>query len=189
MLRKAAVIPAILAAATVLAACGGSSAPNNATASTNGKSVGLKLAECLRTHGVPGFPDPSNGGGFGIDLGGGGDVSVDGHQLNVSAPAFQKAMQDCRKYQPQGPPISGAQLAKIKQNALKMAQCMREHGVPNFPDPQISSGPGGQGIAVRIGAQAAAGGPGRFSPESPAFRNAQKVCGPIGVGFKRQAGG
>ncbi len=84
-------------------------------------------------------PTRQSGGGFGIQAsanGGGGTISVDGHQLNVSAPAFQKAMQDCQKYQPQGPPISGAQLAKIKQGALKMAECMRAHGVAELPGPE-----------------------------------------------------
>ncbi len=93
----------------------------------------------MRRHGVPDFPDPSSGGRFGIQQSssgnGGGTLSVDGRQLSVSAPAFQTAMQECQKYQPQGPPISGAQLAKLQKGALKMAQCMRTHGVPNFPDP------------------------------------------------------
>jgi hypothetical protein len=64
-----------------------------------------------------------------------------------------------------------------------MAQCMRAHGVPNFPDPKVSVGPGGRGITMSIGAQAAAGGPGRLSPASPAFQKAQKACGGPGAGF------
>lgn len=186
----------MLATATALAACGGSSSPTSSTTASNrtpGKNASLKLAECMRTHGVPDFPDPQSGGGFGIQAsanGGGGTISVDGHQLNVSAPAFQKAMQDCQKYQPQGPPISGAQLAKIKQGALKMAACMRAHGVANFPDPKVGTGPGGRGIAVSIGAQAAVGGAGRLSPSSPAFQNAQKICMPLmRVGPKAQKAG
>ncbi|HEX3803192.1 MAG TPA: hypothetical protein VHV75_10150 [Solirubrobacteraceae bacterium] len=155
--------------------------------------MALKLAECMRTHGVPDFPDPQGGGGFGIEAssgGNGGSVSVDGHTLNVSTPAFQKAMQDCQKYQPQGPPTSGAQLAKIKQGALKMAACMRAHGVTNFPDPKVETGPGGRGIAVSIGSQAAAGGAGRLNPSSPAFQNAQKICMPLmRVGPKAQKAG
>ena len=64
-------------------------------------------------------------------------------------------MQDCQKYQPQGPPISGAQLAQIKQGALKMADACASHGVPNFPDPKVSSRPGRPGIQVQIGGPAA----------------------------------
>ena len=44
---------------------------------------------------------------------------------------------------------------------------MRKHGVPNYPDPTFSGGE--MGIQI--------GGPGD-NPQSPAFQNAQKVCGP-----------
>jgi hypothetical protein len=185
MFRKVTAIAAMLATAVAVAACGGSSSPNsrNASSKTAGKNkdVALKLAECMRSHGVPDFPDPQGGGsGFGIQANAGpsgGSVSVDGHTLNVSAPAFQQAMQACQKDQPQGPPISGAQLAQAKQGAIKMAECMRSHGVPNFPDPRVTVGPGGHGIAMQIG-----GGPGTSSginPRSPAFQSAQKVCMPL----------
>jgi hypothetical protein len=186
MLRTTTVIAATLAAALALAACGGSSSPSSLTASkTSIKSSALKLAECMRTHGVPDFPDPT-GGSIEIQAspgGTGGSVSVDGHQLNVNAPAFQKAMHECQKYQPQGPPVTSAQLAKVRQGALRMAQCMRAHGVPNFPDPEVRAGPGGKGIEMSIGAQAAAGGPGRLGPASPAFQHAQHACGGPGAGF------
>jgi hypothetical protein len=43
---------------------------------------------------------------------------------------------------------------------------MREHGVPNFPDPTVTSD--GGGIAVASG--------GGLNPRSPAFRQAQKIC-------------
>ena len=60
--------------------------------------------------------------------------------------------------------------------ASKAARCMRSHGVPNFPDPQFQTGPGG-GLGVRIG------GPG-INPRSPAFQAAQKACGGIFGGLK-----
>ena len=191
MRHKAAVIVGILATATAVAACGGSSPKNSTTASKAASNdVGLKLAHCMRTHGVPDFPDPQSGGGFGIQASagpGGGSISVDGHQINVSQPAFQTAMNECQKYQPQGPPISGAQLAQIKQGALKMAACMRAHGVPTFPDPKVSAGPGGHGIQVQIGVgipgSGQAGGPAR----SPAFQNAMKTCQPLMGGLRRRA--
>lgn len=171
----------MLATTFAVSACGGTSPnSNNATASNTAarKSDALKVSECMRTHGVPQFPDLGGSARFGIQGSSNGKaatISVNGHSLNVSGPAFQKAMQECRKYGPKGPPVSGAQLAKIKQGALKMAQCMRTHGVPDFPDPQVTTGPGGRGIGVRIG------GPGMgitgFNPNSPAFQHAQRVCG------------
>ena len=146
MRLKVTVIAAMLASAAALASCGGSGPSNgNNTASANG-NAGLKMAQCIRTHGVAKFPDPGNGPNR-IQAtrapSGGGAVTVDGVALGVSVQTLQKAMSQCQKNLPQGPPISGAQLAKIKQGALKMAECMRAHGVPNFPDPQVTTGPGG----------------------------------------------
>jgi len=173
----------MLAAAFALAACGGSSPtkPSSQTAIKGGGN-GLKLAECMRSHGVPDFPDPSSGGGGGSSIqqssnGSTSSITVDGHQLNVSGPAFQKAMQTCQRLQPQGPPISGAKLAQIQKGALKMAECMRTHGVPNFPDPKVSTGPKGRGIAVQIGVRP--NGAGGIQPGSPAFRKAQQTCMPL----------
>jgi hypothetical protein len=182
MLRKATVLISLLATTTAVAACGGSSPSNNSTA-TRQKNAGLKLAECMRSHGVPDFPDPGSSGGFGIQASAGGgnaSILVDGHTINVSGPAFQKAMQTCRSEMPQGPPISGAQLAKVRQGAIKMAECMRAHGVANFPDPEVRSGPGGHGIEVQIGSGGSGQGP---NTRSPAFQNAQKICQPLMGGF------
>jgi hypothetical protein len=74
-------------------------------------------------------------------------------------------------------------IASIRAKALRFAACMRSHGVPDFPDPQIQTGPGG-GVGVRIG------GPGSgIDPSSPAFQAAQKACGALfgGAGPKLQA--
>jgi hypothetical protein len=185
----------MLAVAAALAACGGSS-PNKPSkqAAVNGGGNGLKLAECMRSHGVPDFPDPSSGGGNSIQQspnGGVSSITVDGHKLNVSGPAFQNAMQTCQRLQPQGPPISGAQLAKLQKGALKMAGCMRSHGVPNFPDPQVGTGPDGHGISMRLGAKG--GGGSAINPQAPAFQAAQKICMPLMGGPKgfptKKAGG
>jgi len=199
MLRTASVIAAAIAASAALAACGGSS-PTQTTASGSRPSAAklhssaLQLAQCMRSHGVPQFPDPGSSGAFGLQKGSGpggqNSISVDGHTLNVSAPAFQHAMQACHKYQPKGPPLTSAQIAQLKQGALKMAQCMRRNGVPNFPDPQVTTGPGGNGIAVRMGlgntggSQAA-----QLNPRSPAFQKAMNKCGALmQVGPKANGG-
>jgi hypothetical protein len=178
MFRKASLLGALLATTTAIAACGGSS-PTKTTASTAvHKNESLKMAECMRTHGVPDFPDPTSGGGFSVQAsanGGNASVTVDGRKLNVSGPAFSTAMNECGKYGPQGPALSGAQLARIKQGALKMAACMRTHGVPNFPDPKVTAGPGGHGIAVQIGGPGV-GNAGNANPSSPAFARAQTIC-------------
>jgi hypothetical protein len=88
----------MLAAAVALAACGGSS-PSKASRRTAFDSSGsaLKLAECMRTHGVPNFPDPkiqTSGHGVAIAIGGNG--------VDPNAPQFQAAQKACKAYQPGG---------------------------------------------------------------------------------------
>lgn len=175
----------LLVTAALLAGCGGS--PNNGNGGSanlsSPKNAGLKMAECMRAHGVPSFPDPSsNGGPVGIQAqGSNGTVTIGG--VSVAQSTVRAAFQKCRKELPQGKPISAAQLAKLRAGALKMAECMRAHGVPNFPDPQISTGPGGRGIGIRIGVgrsgASANGGNASPLPQTPAFRSASKVCMPL----------
>lgn len=54
----------------------------------------------------------------------------------------------------------------MASNALQYSQCMRSHGVKNFPDPQIS----GNSVSIRI-----APGSG-VNKSDPTFQSAQKSC-------------
>jgi hypothetical protein len=54
------------------------------------RAAGLKYAACMRSHGVPKFPDPNAGGGITID---GGKLGVD-----PNGPVFKAADQACKKY-------------------------------------------------------------------------------------------
>ena len=84
----------------------------------------------MRSHGVPGFPDPN----------GQGQISKDQIlQLRVSGPRLQAASQACEKLWPYQPP-SQAQQRQQLTGYLKFAQCMRSHGVPGFPDPTTHDG-------------------------------------------------
>lgn len=183
MLRNLTVLTAMLATAIAVAACGGSGSPKASSSAQASTSNRLKMARCIRSHGVPDFPDPSSG--LNLIRNSRGSTSVDGVNLNVSPQTLQKAMATCQKYAPQGPPISGAQLAKIRRGALAMAECMRSHGVANFPDPQVATGPGGHGIGVRIGVPP--GSSGALNPNSPAFQRAQKTCMPLMGAFGPKA--
>jgi hypothetical protein len=163
----------LLAAGIGLAACGSSA--SNATATTARSGQALAFARCMRSHGVPNFPDPT-GGSLGLQLERSADGTTKVNGVAVNGPAFQSAMSSCRSYLPNGGHPSAAQTAKAKAQALAMSRCMRSHGVPNFPDPQFQSGPGG-GFGIRLG------GPG-INPNSPAFQAAQKACGSIFGGAK-----
>jgi hypothetical protein len=174
------ILPLLLTAVLGLAACG-SSRPNTggATSAQNNPADAAKalaFAKCMRSHGVSNFPDPT-GGELRLQVQKTpNSTSVNG--VEVNGPAFQSAMQSCRSYLPNGGHPSAAQTAKAKAQALAMSRCMRSHGVPNFPDPQFHTGPGG--VVVRIG------GPG-VNPSTPAFQAAQKACGKIfGGAFSTQ---
>lgn len=172
----------LLASAAALSACGSSAAPATVDAAGNSgpgttSSSELAFARCMRANGVPNFPD-SPGGAIRIQqsatAGSGQSLSVNG--VPVNAPAFRSAMKKCQRYAPQGAPVSAQQVAQIRARALAMARCMRSHGVPNFPDPIVETGPGGHGIGIRIG------GPGSgLDPSSPAFQAASKICQPLSV--------
>jgi hypothetical protein len=176
----------LLAAMVGLAACG-SSSPGTATGTTAAQTSkvnstkALQFSECMRSHGVANFPDPSGGR---VDLQiqkTPNSTSVNG--VEVNGPAFQAAMTDCRSYLPNGGTPSAAQTAKFKAQALAMSRCMRSHGVSNFPDPTFQSGPGGGlGVGIRLNGSG-------VNPNSPQFQAAQKACGSIFGGVKQSAAG
>jgi hypothetical protein len=116
----------------------------------------LAYSHCMQSHGVPDFPDPSSSGALQIAGGPGTD-------LNPNSPQFKKAQAECQKLMPTATP---AQKAQALASGLKMAQCMRAHGITDFPDPNSS----GQ-LQIRIS-------PGSdLDPNNPQFQAAQKACG------------
>lgn len=171
--RSLAVALAACGLALALGACGGSGSGSGLTGagtteSPTARSSPVGLSRCMRSHGVLKFPDPTQGpGGVGFNGGLGvsnnGSMIVDG--ITFTGPALQAAEKACKHYLPGGggppPPVSAAQ----KRAALANAECMRKHGVPNFPDPVF---PAGGGIGIRIGPQ--------VDPESPAFKQAVLAC-------------
>jgi hypothetical protein len=133
--------------ALAIAACGSSSAPTQTTASTP-VTAALKFAECMRQHGVPNFRDPAPSG-EGSTIG----------KVDKRSPAFRTAQERCRGLQAR---IAAAKPAKSSGEQLRYAECMRTHGVTNFPDPL----PGG-GFSF----------PSTINPQSPTFRAANDACG------------
>lgn len=148
-------------AAILLAGCGSSSNSSTISAAPTKYTQALAFSQCMRAHGVPKFPDPSQNGGLLIQGG-------PGQGLDPGSPAFQAAQHACRSKLPDGgrpQPVSAAQ----RQKALQFSQCMRAHGIPNFPDPTFS----GPRVQLQIGKEMG------LNPSSPAFQAAQKACGGI----------
>jgi hypothetical protein len=68
--------------------------PGNAPALTPAQQDQyLKAAACIRSHGVPKFPDPTFSGG---------GVHIAHHNLNESSPTFKTAVHDCESLIPGG---------------------------------------------------------------------------------------
>jgi len=119
--------------------------------------AGIKFTACMRSHGVPTFPDPDAAGTLTI---------VTSASLNPGSPLFQKAEVDCEHLLPPGKALSQAQQQKMKARVLAFAACMRSHGVPNYPDPTFSVGGISQAYDGKSGVEA----------NSPIFQAAQKTC-------------
>jgi hypothetical protein len=161
------------------AAAGNGATGTGSTAPGSGGSA-LAFAKCMRANGVPSFPDPTSGGGetFAIPAG-----------ANPAAtPAFKAAEGKCKGLLPRGgPPGAGAKTHPSEQTLaklLKIAQCMRQHGVPQFPDPvtSVPSRPGSvQDITDFDGAILVF--PSTINLQAPAYRQALAACGapPLGL--------
>lgn len=164
---------AVAGCAAALAACGSSGASGDGSRSS-AQSAGIKFSDCMRSHGVSNFPDPGPGGGIQIGSGSG---------INPQSPAFQSAQAVCQKLLPGGGPGRGPGSEQRKLRLLRLAQCMRRHGISAFPDPTSgppSTLPAGGGIAF--------GGGGAFISvpqtmmDSPGFQQAANECGFPGAG-------
>ncbi len=153
--RPARTVVAIIAAvgvAMLAAACssgGGSPAGAGGSPGAGGPArspSALAYSACMRSHGVPDYPDPDSSGQL---------PKGDAQQFGVSTSQYQAARQACRHLLPTGGSLkqqedqcmqnSDCPPALVQQMLAadrKLAQCMRSHGVPNFPDP-TNGGSGG----------------------------------------------
>ena len=97
------------------------SASNGGNTNATKREKAVKFAECVRAHGVPHFPDPDTSGSFNFGV-------------DVSAEVFTNAVNACKALQPPGS-LSSKRSPRQQSAALRFAQCVRTHGVPDFPDP------------------------------------------------------
>jgi len=114
--------------------CGGSSPTTAATTTTAPTQDGaLAYARCMRSNGVPNFPDP-------LKSGGNNKPAVVSALEEVSNSQSQAAMTACRHVNGGSPGTSqsAAQGPAYAAAMLAFARCVRGHGFPNFPDPASS---------------------------------------------------
>jgi hypothetical protein len=154
--RRAGAPAIVLAGLAVLAAaCGGGN--SSSTAGETAYQKALAYSQCMRAHGEPGFPDPQSDG----------SILINGRDDHLSGGLLQSATRACQRYMPKSPPLTAAQQRQLTAEALRFVACMRRHGLPGFPDPEVNS----HGIAMQL--------PGGMAPNSPAVQAAQRACGSL----------
>ena len=160
-------IAVVLLVALGLAGCGGQGPEEKVATAGGPASAGatpgssptkdayeamLDHVKCMREQGVD-MPDPER----------------DGEGISMMVPEgtpkekVDAAMEKCRKYLPNGgaPPKANPEAL---EKARQMSKCMREHGLPDFPDPDENGG-------IRINGDSG------LDPNDPKFKEAEKACG------------
>jgi hypothetical protein len=121
----------------------GSAGSPNSGGSANSTSA-VAYAHCIRSHGVPNYPDPPGSGQV---------PKADAQQLGISSSQLQAAQRDCQHLYPVASGSLGTSLRQCEEtgdcpqaivqpvlNAMRrFSRCMRSHGVPNWPDPTTDS--------------------------------------------------
>ncbi|MCF2533270.1 hypothetical protein [Yinghuangia soli] len=141
---------------------GGSASPSGSSGSGDSEEQKmLRHSQCMRENGVPDFPDPvmDGKGGAGISLPEGTDIN-----------AVKKAEAACKKFAPGGGENKPINPEAAKRNR-EISKCMRENGVPNFPDPSADG-------TLQIEATPGSG----MEPGNAAFEEASKKCNMLGQG-------
>lgn len=161
-------------AGLVFAACGGASGPGVASnGSSTSTTIGggaannsgapqtpqqltasLRFAECLQKHGLAGFPDPP----YAV-----GELNKMGFTKLVLV-KYENGV--CHKEAlAAGIVWTKAELEQQIAQELKIAQCMRNHGIANFPEPSS------QGGVIQSVSQA------QSIVNEPGYAAAAKTCG------------
>jgi hypothetical protein len=139
----------------------GSSTKSTTTPSSSALAAALKFAGCMRSHGVPNFPDPTSNVAPSNGAAPTNDAAPSVGTVDKHSPAVQAGAKACNSIAHSAP--SAAQNVQRTGPTLKFAECMRSHGVTNFPDPT---------------ADRAAPTVGTIDKQSPAVQAAAKACGP-----------
>jgi hypothetical protein len=152
--RRTPGLPVVLGAAALalLTACSSSSSDGlggspSASGPANSPSA-IAYSRCMRSEGVPNFPDPASTGQV---------PKTTAQLLGVSSLQLQAAQTACQHLYPSDGAAGGVltrdslgqceetgdcpqALAQAAMTALRtFARCMRSHGLPNWPDPALDS--------------------------------------------------
>jgi hypothetical protein len=138
--RKIWAVAALAVVAVIGAGCGGTGSSGGTTTAAPAGNAGnstdtthdkaLRFAQCMRDNGVSEFPDPGAQGAFTIE------VIANGFSVDTSSAAFERAETACKDLEPAGF-YGGTRSPEQQEAALEFAQCIRDHGVKDFPDPAI----------------------------------------------------
>jgi len=138
------------------AACGGSAGAAGSSGAGQGLlAQAVAFAHCMRSHGVPNFPDPE------LDSSGG---LVKKPLLESAFNGPPSARAACAHLMPkEALGLTPAQQEQHQRRELAFAACMRRHGIADFPD----------GWGGNVGQLTSAG----IDPNSPQLNASLTKCG------------
>jgi hypothetical protein len=154
-------VSALAGIALLAAACGGGSSSAGAAASSAAsRQPYLAYSRCMQTHGAPFWPNPV------------ASITSRNAAYTITArilsqehgPSWNAALSACARKAPSQLPFTEAQLAAARTRMLKVVACMRTHGFPSMPNPDLS--PNEIGYLPPRGT----------SPGNPKFRAAAQAC-------------
>jgi hypothetical protein len=169
--RAVAVIIATVGLTGLAASCGGSPGSTNAGGSASSLTA-VAYSNCMRSHGVPRYPDPDSNGQL---------RKTSAQLLGVSSSQLQSAQTACQSMYPgNGGAVTAslmqceetgdcpqAMVQQVMSGMRQFSQCMRSHGVAGWPDPTIDSEgrPGFNLLHVQ-----------GFDPNSPQIETTMQQC-------------
>jgi hypothetical protein len=135
-------IPATAAALLLLCACGGSSPTQAASPAADVARTWHQVAQCVRDHGQPNFPDPT------VDSAGHGRLP------SGTQPPPDSVLQACRsiidQLPPQVRPHGGSLSAQQMDQLAKLVQCLNQHGIhATVQNGQLGVPPGTDGRSYK----------------------------------------
>jgi len=126
--KKLRPLAALAIVALIGAGCSSGSSAGTTAKKATARDKAATFSACMRKNGVSEFPDPDASGELTID------AVANGSSVDTSSAAFKHAIGACKHLQPPG--FTGhRRSAQDQKPALEFAQCIREHGVKDFPDP------------------------------------------------------